>query len=397
MAIINGTNGDDLLFALASGDILNALQGNDLLITEGFDFSTLDGGPGNDSLWLSPLPEIHGPAEHNVLNGGEGSDLFGGTGNGNVLNGETGDDRFEITGNGNILNGGEGDDTVGVTDDATFYVTGNGNILNGGEGNDWVGVAGDANILNGGEGLDLLAVRGSSNILNGDAGNDQFYCDTGDGNILNGGEGDDVYSGVNFNNNIFNGDSGNDYASAAIGNHSVLNGGEGDDFLAVGGDHNTLNGGAGNDILEAFFEASPQPGTNVLLGGDGDDVLTAWFGGNLTGGGGSDRFIPIGTGVNTVITDFEHDTHGGDALRPEDVLSITPMDLDLDRPLNALVGQGYLVVDASTNVSGGAAADTVVQIDADGRAGPSAPATLVTLLDTTLTTHGADANNWLVG
>jgi len=201
---------------------------------------------------------------------------------------------------------------------------------------------------------------------------------------------------VNFNNNIFNGDNGDDFASAAVGNNSVLNGGEGNDILAVGGDNNILNGGGGNDNLEAFFEASDQPGTNVLTGGDGDDVLTAWFGGRLTGGDGNDRFVPIGTDGDTVITDFQHDA-ACDALQPEDVLGITRIDLDLDKPLNVLVGQGYLVVDAGANVGGGAAVDTVVQIDVDGHKGSSAPETLVTLFDTTLTTHGADANNWLVG
>ncbi|HJQ62630.1 MAG TPA: hypothetical protein VJ834_07190, partial [Burkholderiales bacterium] len=227
------------------------------------------------------------------------------------------------------------------------------------------------------------------------AGGDQFYYITGNGNILNGGEGDDVFSGINFNNNTFNGDNGNDDVSAAIANNSVLNGGDGDDFLHVGGDNNILNGGGGNDNLEAFFEASDQPGTNVLIGGDGDDVLTAWFGGQLTGGDGSDRFVPIGSGGGTVITDFQHDAPG-EVLQVEDVLNITWIDLDVDKPLKALVGQGYLVVDGQTNVGGGAAQDTVVQIDADGRTGPLAPTTLVTLFDTTLTTHGADMDNWLV-
>jgi Ca2+-binding RTX toxin-like protein len=293
MATINGTSNDDVLYALTNGDIVNALEGNDLLVSEGFDFTTLNGDAGQD----------------------------------------------------------------------------------------------------------VLSVSGSGNTLNGDGGSDQFYYIAGGGNILNGGEGDDVFSGVNFNNNTFNGDDGNDYASAAVGNNSILNGGQGNDFLAVGGDNNILNGGGGDDYLEAFFEAfdSGQPGTNVLLGGDGNDVLTAWYGGHLTGGDGNDRFVPIGTGGNTVITDFQHDTPSKSALQAEDVLSISWIDLDLDKPLNVLIGQGYLVVSAAVNVGGGPAVDTVVEIDTDGRAGPLAPTTIVTLLDTTLTTHGADMNNWFLG
>jgi hypothetical protein len=178
----------------------------------------------------------------------------------------------------------------------------------------------------------------------------------------------------------------------------VMDGGEGDDILALGGANSTLIGGGGNDTLEAFFEApSTGPaGTNLLDGGDGDDVLTAWHSGCLTGGEGSDRFVPIGAGGDIFITDFQHDGSGKDALRPEDVLSITPIDLDVQGSLAALVGRGYLVIDNDANVGGEAALDTVVSVDADGRAGATAPMTLVTLLDTTLTAHGADMNNWVL-
>ena len=44
-----------------------------------------------------------GPSEHNVLNGGEDADYFGGEGNANTLNGGAGDDVFEVAGNGNTL------------------------------------------------------------------------------------------------------------------------------------------------------------------------------------------------------------------------------------------------------------------------------------------------------
>lgn len=353
MATINGTNGDDLLFALAAGDILNGLEGDDLLIAEGINYTTLNGGAGNDNLWLNPAFSTRGPAEHNVLDGGEGNDYFGGSGNANTLSGGAGDDVFEVAGNGNTLNG-------------------------------------DA-------GHDLLGVVGSGNVLNGGSGNDQFHADSGEGNTLNGDEGDDVYTGVNFNNNAFNGGDGNDYTSAPVAYNSTLDGGAGDDYLAVGGDNNILNGGAGNDYLEAFD--SEQPGTNILLGGDGDDVLTVYHGGTLTGGAGSDRFDLIQTGADTFITDFQHDATRS-ALRAEDVLNLEVWQTfaigePLDKSLNALVGQGYLVVGASGNVGGDAAFDTVVQFDIDGRTGPAAPQTIVTLLDTTLTTLGADKDNWL--
>lgn len=270
--------------------------------------------------------------------------------------------------------------------------------INGTSGDDLLVALAAGDILNGLEGDDLLIADGIHyTTLNGGPGSDQFYADNGSGNTLDGGEGDDVYTGVNFDSSTFDGGEGNDYASAPVAYYSSLNGGAGDDHLAVGGDNNILNGGAGNDYLEGFD--SEQPGTNILIGADGDDVLTAYHGGTLTGGEGSDRFDLIHTGDARFITDFEHNATRG-VLQPEDVLNLEvwqtfALGEPLDKSLNALVGQGYLVVGTGENVGGNAALDTVVQFDLDGRAGPAAPQTIVTLLDTTLTTYGADMNNWL--
>ena len=157
-------------------------------------------------------------------------------------------------------------------------------------------------------------------------------------------------------------------------------------------------GGAGNDIIEGNFSGLPEDFSNVLEGGDGDDVLRVNGNAILIGGNGSDTFILGATGPDKFITDFQHAGRGKDALRIEDVLNVHEVfdSLQIDKPLGALVGQGYLVVESNANVGGDSAADTVVQVDADGRAGSSPPQMIVTLFDTTLATHGQDMNNWLV-
>ena len=91
------SNGDDVLYAAASGGVLEGLDGNDRLIGSGKS-DELRGGEGNDYL--------DGRAGDDVLDGGAGNDsLYGGQGNDTLIGGEGND----------LLHGGAGHDTYVFT------------------------------------------------------------------------------------------------------------------------------------------------------------------------------------------------------------------------------------------------------------------------------------------
>ena len=118
MAVLFGTNGDDILEGSRKDDFLDGEEGNDILI----------GGKGND-----------------FLNGEEGNDFhYGGKGN-DIIDGDVGDDT---------LIGGSGND-----------------FLDGEDGND---------ILYGGKGRDTLIGEDGDDTLTGGLGKDDFIFVSGE-------------------------------------------------------------------------------------------------------------------------------------------------------------------------------------------------------------------------
>ncbi len=122
-----GTEGLDIIFALAGTDVVYAAGGADTII----------GGDGDDT-----------------LNGGAGPDLIGGGRGNDTLNGDAGDDE---------LHGGLGNDT-----------------LNGGADNDYLSGEEGADTLNGGTGNDTLRGGADADTLTGGAGDDTFVFSPGD-------------------------------------------------------------------------------------------------------------------------------------------------------------------------------------------------------------------------
>lgn len=227
VATVDGTNGDDTLYATATKSVLHGLDGNDTLIAISGD-NTLHGGKGHDSYVLhsaqDKVVELAGEGidtvkagfsysltdhvENLMLTGtaainGIGNALDNAiTGNGaaNVLNGGAGDDRLTGGAGADTLIGGDGFDfaaygtaTQGVKVDmiATSLNTGDARGdsystvegLIGSEFGDWIAADHNANTLLGGAGDDYLAARSGNDILNGGVGNDK----------LNGGWGQDIF------------------------------------------------------------------------------------------------------------------------------------------------------------------------------------------------------------
>lgn len=127
VGVHEGTDGADIIFALAGNDLVFASDGADTIV----------GGDGDDT-----------------INGGDGNDLIAGDRGNDTLNGDGGDDE--------VL-GGLGDDTV-----------------NGGDGDDYVaGEEGD-DTVNGGNGNDTVRGGDGKDTLTGGDGDDTFVFSPGD-------------------------------------------------------------------------------------------------------------------------------------------------------------------------------------------------------------------------
>ena len=307
MSTILGTRHNDTLSALADGDIVDGLQGDDHL-SSNFNRTALIGGTGNDTLTtdvtITPT-DLHGTA---IQDGGAGDDIL--NVNMHWSNITDGDLTSEVA----VL-GGSGDDQINIIA-SPLPVHGGGfahsnvvtNNADGGAGDDHITISGTTgfftlfgtitNHATGGSGDDVLDATAilqsigsisASNSLDGGAGNDilRAYCFTdSDGsspvgiNELSGGNGNDMLQATQ----VTDGENG----FTNVTNH--LDGGNGNDVLVADSTAlarvsvlatNHLEGGNGNDSLTAHLVTGDTSGvvsidgSNVLSGGSGDDSLSA--------------------------------------------------------------------------------------------------------------------------
>jgi len=265
MAKITGTDGNDILNALAQGFSLE-----DNLIIGGLGDDTLIGGRSNDRLI-----------------GGIGSD---------IMKGGLGDDQYTVDADDNpndlVETAGAGFDTVVSPISWTLgnnferlvligtALNGTGNNLN----NQIVGNAED-NTLDGRGGDDSLNGYQGNDILIGGAGNDKL--NGGEGNDdMTGGVGDDSYFVDNLSDQVNeNSGQGNDavfVVNAAASGYTLAANVE-RLFLREG-----VSNGNGNE-LDNYIQGNS--GTNILTGGAGNDFLNALAGADeMTGGTGDDRY-----------------------------------------------------------------------------------------------------------
>jgi|GEM_PF-2221498 len=213
-----GTEGRDVVFALAGDDILRGLGGSDRLAGQEGD-DQIFGGDGNDRLIGDAGNDnlVGGPDDDRLL-GGEGSDRLAGNG---------GNER---------LVGGDGLDT-----------------LLGGAGNDTLIGGADNDRLLGTGGNDLMRGNLGDDLLNGGAGSDRLFG--GDGNdILNGQGGDDVIRG-GAGRDVIRGGVGNDRLAGELGN-DVIETGDGRDRIVI-------RSGQGFDRVTDFEDGFDR----IVLGG----------------------------------------------------------------------------------------------------------------------------------
>ncbi|WP_017324270.1 choice-of-anchor I family protein [Synechococcus sp. PCC 7336] len=277
LAVLIGTDGDDILQGTADGDSIFGLAGDDII----------KGRAGDD--------ELFGADGDDFLKGDSGNDtLLGGAGDDDLKAGQ-GDDDLQGGGGNDDLFGRAGDDTlVGGEGDDDLFGGGGADTLEGGGGNDDLRAGGGADTLYGGEGDDDLIGGGGADTLMGGSGNDDLF----------GGGGADFIAGGSGSDDLF--------------------GNGGADTLMGGGGSDRLNGGGGNDTADfsdipvgvtadlaagtAFYEPAPDvlitdtlrsienlTGTvfNDNLAGDARANILNGVGGAdaLTGGAGGDTFV----------------------------------------------------------------------------------------------------------
>jgi serralysin len=210
MALINGTNGDDVKDGTDASDTMHGFGGSD----------TLHGKLLND--------KIFGDDGNDFIFGDEGDDsLDGGT--------QTGNDSDE-------LHGGDGSDTLtygkvqfGMTVDLAQHVAqGGGNL--------------DAF-----DGIENATGTNFADKLTGDGGN----------NILQGAGGNDTMDGG----------AGADKLNGSVG-HDTMNGGAGKDTLIGSLDFDTLTGGGDADTFQYFQAASTFSAGDSGVGAGKHDIIT---------------------------------------------------------------------------------------------------------------------------
>ena len=368
--VIDGGDGDDLIWGAGRDDALYGGAGNDRIWgdDEVVDLAAafhgndlLDGGSGNDQLsGQGGNDELYGGTGNDVLVGDDTATRLAGEHHGDdYLDGEDGNDELQGQGGADALFGGAGNDVL-FGDDSTALLAGQfhgADYLDGEDGDDYLEGQGGGDELAGGDGADtlfgdstasqvdpafhgddtldgeagndLLIGGGGKDTLFGGSGNDQLQGDDVESNLpvaahgddfLDGDDGDDVLAGQGGADTLYGGD-GNDtlmgdaiasqVAASAHGN-DFLDGGAGVDTLIGGGGDDVMSGGEGNDFLNgddavANVDVSAH-GSDTLYGDAGDD--------SLTGAGGND-YLSGGTGNDTLRgdgADVPATAHGADLL-----------------------------------------------------------------------------------
>jgi len=248
--VVNGGDGNDILYGKAGNDSMNGGAGDDVMYGDD-DRDAMYGGAGNDLIFGgNDADSIWGDNGNDNLNGGRGSDtLYGGDGDDYLDGGDDGDRTY----------GGAGHDTY-VVNHAGDVV-----IEQANEGTDTVRSSISHSLTSDVENLVLTgatAINGTGNALgNLLVGNDA-------NNILSGGAGDDTLDGGKGKDRLIGGEGSDTYLFGRGSGQDVIDNTHSDD---------------GHDVLR--FKDAINP-LDLWLSDDGGDLVI-----NLIGTGDSARVV----------------------------------------------------------------------------------------------------------
>ncbi|MFM7592284.1 MAG: beta strand repeat-containing protein, partial [Isosphaeraceae bacterium] len=267
--IITGSSGNDTISGGAGDDLINAGPGSNYIDgDQGYD--TITAGTGNDTINggadADQFIVILGSTNSTTINGGGGNDLL-------WLIGTGGNDSVNMFSQLGAVVVTSGSAQVALYDTESYYV----NL-----GNESDSLAIDSLAQAPPIVVEYAAGTGSNSVSATGSGSDDNIQISNDatGTIFTTGLGYLLkVSGVGTNDLLsINGGAGNDTIKAAAGVES---------YVQI-----SLSGGAGNDFLSADA---------TLTGGDGDDTLQGGAGNDsLDGGAGNDTFL-LSAGTDTIV------------------------------------------------------------------------------------------------
>jgi len=296
MALILGTNGNDVLTGTEFDDEIQGLAGDD----------TLMGLGGNDTLMgKSGIDILIGGAGDNFISGGGGfEDTVDYT---QSLGPVIVDLAVRLDPSlqsiiGSASNGFRGTDTlhhiervIGSPFGDNITGDNNANFLNGSGGDDTIAGDGGDDALEGGKGNDILSGGAGDNFISGGDGGDTVdYSQSLGPVIVDFAVSFDtsLQSIVGFANNGFGGTDTLYHVERAIGSRF------GDDITGDS-NRNVLNGKGGNDTLAG------ERGNDVLEGEKGVDILSGGAGNNfISGGSGFEDMVDYSQSLGPVIVDL---------------------------------------------------------------------------------------------
>src|SRR6202050_3511342 len=169
---IDGTNGNDFIYAFGGSFRVNGFAGNDC-IDAGDAHHVLIDGDGNDGV-------AAGDGSNTIILGNGNDKVMGGNGSDDVSAGNGVDVVTLGSGSDDVVHLGSGADTVALGN-------GSGSEVIVGNGKDTIAVgSGSSNGVNLGSGADTVAIHGSHDAIDGGAGNDTVYLGSGTYNSYNG-------------------------------------------------------------------------------------------------------------------------------------------------------------------------------------------------------------------
>jgi Ca2+-binding RTX toxin-like protein len=304
--------------------VITGTTGNDSISGFSSQSNTIYGLAGDDTLHAAGLgDQLHGGVGNDTLVGGNGTDLLdGGTGN-DTLTGGTGNDIY-------TYNLGDGSDTVYDKDGTT----GNVDTLSFG-----VDVNPTAVTLKRNGSTDDLEIRftGSSDVLTvQDYFTDYTYLGLGFGYAFDGVDSHKIEQFTFADGTVWNVSDVMNQVSQITGTGSAetINGFETNDTITALGGDDTINAGAGNDTVDGGTGNDTihlgdgndtahggdgndiilgEGGVNLLYGDAGSDILTAGsLGDQLYGGDGVDT-LNGGTGNDALYGGADNDALDGGA------------------------------------------------------------------------------------